>query len=84
MKLKLSIIYLLVLGSCSKDTTEQPKEELQGGKGGIYNIAIFPEFNSKGYSGKVYIKYGSKEQPTDDLYSDSSSTMTEPGFTHHA
>jgi hypothetical protein len=80
------IVSLLIVVSCKKSKEEEtPKQALPGGKGGTFNIAIFPENNQIGYPGKVYIKYGSDKQMTNlEMYDDSSATMTEPGFTHHA
>lgn len=79
------IVSLLIVVSCKKSNEEAPMQVLPGGKGGTFNIAIFPENNQIGYPGKVYIKYGSDKQMSNlNMYDDSSATMTEPGFTHHA
>ncbi len=87
MKTKSTFFILVVfLASCGKENVPPSKEPvIPGGKNGSYHIAIFPEYNKTGYSGKVYIKYGTKSIEADTrFYNDSSATMTEPGYTHHA
>lgn len=87
MKIKTTILLSITFLACKKEKIEDVKtvETLPGGKGGLYSIAVFPSYNKIGYAGKVYIRYGAKEQPAlPGQYSDSSATMTEPGFTHHA
>lgn len=76
----------VILNSCRTGNLIEPDEEtIPGGKNGTYHIAIFPEYKSSGYSGKVYIKYGTKKSySSTDYYNDSSATMAEPGFKHHA
>ncbi len=79
----LAIVLLLVCACKKKKAEETPG--IPGGKGGSYNISIFPQQGQAGVTGKVFIKYGTKTVPSSySGYSDSSATMVEPGFGPHA
>jgi hypothetical protein len=80
--MKYVVIALMLFCSCKK--TEEKPEGIPGGKGGSFNIAIFPQQGHAGITGKVFIKYGTKTIPSSYAeYDDSSATMIEPRFGPH-
>ncbi len=65
-------------------TPEEPiVENVPGGKGGNFNLALFPVNGTTGVEGKCYIKYGCKKIPAAIKYDDSFTTMVEPGYGPH-
>lgn len=83
MSSKLSLLLVFtMLYSCQSDDVHP--EQVPGGKGGNFNLAIFPKIGKKGLPGKVYIKYGSVDKIKDkQTASDSNATMVEPGYGPH-
>lgn len=83
MKPKLTfLLAVLFIFACKPDDVDPVP--VPGGKGGTFNLAIFPNVGSKGIAGKVYIKYGSVDPMRDSKNAnDSNSTMVEPGYGPH-
>lgn len=87
MKTTLQFTLIIIAFVACKTIVDPPDPEIiiPGGKGGKFNITVFPSFQGKGFAGMVYIQYGTKNSsPMVFDYHDSSATMVEPGFTHHA
>lgn len=85
MKNKFYLILMIFLVSACGKSSEEIVPNYQGGKGGNFNLAVFPVKGKKGVSGKVYIKYatltpiGSLNQADDSV-----ATMVEPGVGPHS
>ena len=79
------MVLIPILFSCKDNKVKLASPNYIGGKGGDFNIAVFTQFEGKGKSSRIYLKYASVSNPSDtSLFEEKSNTIIEPGYGPHA